>query len=280
MISIYVGSNQERHKLIVDTGSMWTWIQNKACYNCGSWSDFTPESSTTWKYEKGHENDFMYTGYGSGEIYGKVGTDRVCLGVNETCAADHQIASVVAQRGLMNLNSEGIMGMALEGGADGTLIMDSLKKSGAIDHQVFAFLVSAEGHKKSKVTFGGTELDKYAKGPMHWHKIPDGPMWYVEMQGVSFEGVPLITGEVDDALVDTGTSYVSMPDEGRNKISNILESRYGMGQKTKGHTGNWQHECSAEAYSMVQPLEFYMDGTTYRLPREDWLPRREGKCML
>jgi len=48
MISVFVGSNQERHKLIVDTGSMWTWIQNKACYNCGSWSDFTPETSTSW----------------------------------------------------------------------------------------------------------------------------------------------------------------------------------------------------------------------------------------
>lgn len=223
----------------------------------------------------------MMTGYGSGQIYGKVGTDKVCLGVNDTCAPHHQIASVLAQQGLMNLNSEGIIGMALGGTpGEGTLYMYSLKKAGAIDHQVFAFLVSAEGHKKSKVTFGGTELNKYAKGPMHWHKITPGQMWYVKMENVGFEGVNLMNGNLDNALVDTGTSYISMPVEGIKKIGNILMSRYGMGPKVINHTGNRQHDCSTEAYALVQPLKFYMDGTTYNLPKEDWLPRREGKCMI
>lgn len=61
----------------------------------------------------GHEESIMSTGYGSGEIYARVGTDRMCMAPNETCAPNHIIGSTIAQKGLMNLNSEGIIGLAL-----------------------------------------------------------------------------------------------------------------------------------------------------------------------
>lgn len=103
----------------------------------------------------------MSTGYGSGEIYAKVGTDRMCMAPNDTCAPHHVIGSTIAQRGLMNLNSEGIIGLALSntGDAISKLYLESLKEAGAIDKKMFAFLISFENHAKSKVTFGGIDLD-------------------------------------------------------------------------------------------------------------------------
>jgi hypothetical protein len=140
----------------------------------------------------------------------------------------------------MNLNSEGIIGLALGNrSGEGKLYVESLKEAGAIDKKEYAFLVSAEGHAKSKVTFGGTELEKYAKGPMHWHNIPDHTdMWDIDIEAVSFEGVHLLEANPEPALVDTGTSYVSLPTDSITKIQRVLMSRYGFGSPRKNHTGN------------------------------------------
>jgi hypothetical protein len=57
-------------------------------------------------------------------------------------------------------------------------------------------------------------------------------------------------------------------------------TRYGFGPKVINHTGNKQHDCSEEAYHLVPSLKFEMGGTTYNMPKDDWLQRSEGKCML
>ena len=90
-----------------------------------------------------------------------------------------RIASTVAQHGMMNLNAEGIIGFARHNAADslGRLYMDSLYDNGAIDHKMFSFLVALGNRGESKLTVGGYDLDKYAKGPMHWHKLNDENNW-------------------------------------------------------------------------------------------------------
>lgn len=45
---LYFGSQQEPHDLILDTGSMWTWVQTKDCWSCGTHNNFDPKASTTW----------------------------------------------------------------------------------------------------------------------------------------------------------------------------------------------------------------------------------------
>lgn len=159
----------------------------------------------------------------------------------------------------MNLNSEGIIGLAQgsSGGSykQGTLYMDSLKEAGAIDHKVFAFLISAEGHKRSIFTVGGVETKKYAKGPMQWHPLAtDSDMWEINMKSATFGGTPILDGYIEPALVDTGTSYISLPISSKVIIENSLINKYGFGERQVGHTGNWMYECTSEQYDQIAPL--------------------------
>lgn len=56
------------------------------------------------------------------------------------------------------------------------------------------FLISFENHAKSKVTFGGIDLDLNAKGPMHWHDTTGDVMWEINMKGANFNGQELFEG--------------------------------------------------------------------------------------
>lgn len=147
---------------------------------------------------------------------------------------------------------------------------------------MFAFLISFENHAKSKVTFGGIELDKCAKGPMHWHDITgkDNVMWEINVEGATLNGHELFQGRLMPALIDTGTSYMSAPRAVVRRISDILEKDYGFGPEYSNRVGNATHKCSAEAYAKLTSLKFSFDGIEYNLPKTDWLPRRDGKCVI
>jgi len=58
---------------------------------------------------------------------------------------------------------------------------------------------------------GGYDLAKYAKGPIQWHKVGVDHTWYVQWNSVSFGDQTLESFAPTVTLVDTGTSYITLP---------------------------------------------------------------------
>lgn len=73
---------------------------------------------------------------------------------------------------------------------------------------------------------------------------------------------------------------MSMPRAAVRKISDVLERDFGFGPEGSNRVGNAEHKCSAEAYAKLPSLKFNFAGIEYSLPKTDWLPRREGKCVI
>ena len=84
------------------------------------------------------------------------------------------------------------------------------------------------------ITFGGYDLDKYAtkNSSINWHTIhPKSPSWQVTMQDFTFVGHPeWIKNEFKgrDITIDSGTSYISIPEGDLDKYLRILEKNTGM----------------------------------------------------
>ena len=67
------------------------------------------------------------------------------------------------EEGLSSLAVSGLVGMAPHGEhSDDILFIKQLKDRGLIDETVFSLSV-APGNKKSQITFGGYDLEKYAQ---------------------------------------------------------------------------------------------------------------------
>ena len=59
---------------------------------------------------------------------------------------------------------------------------------------------------------GGYDIDKFAPNQtLTWNYVTDDTYWTVKLSGVSLgdRAIPLSTG---NAIVDTGTSYLAMPE--------------------------------------------------------------------
>jgi len=90
-----------------------TWVQNEACYDCGTNNNFDPETSSTWEWLSG-ENGRMYeSSYGSGSVRGYWGTDTMCFEPDTLCAQNHRIMNVFSQTGLGKLSADGILGLSV-----------------------------------------------------------------------------------------------------------------------------------------------------------------------
>lgn len=82
---------------------------------------------------------------------------------------------------------------------------------------MFALYIDNEKH--SKIHMGGYDLDRYAIGPLNWHKLSSDSFWemplhWVRAGGLSFRPI------VQRVMADSGTSLNLMPEHDFLRIYN------------------------------------------------------------
>ena len=66
--------------------------------------------------------------------------------------------------------------------------MDKMKRDGAITDKVFSFSINPDTEEKSAATFGGYDLEKYAKGSLSWHEADTTSIyWSLTLGGMTWE---------------------------------------------------------------------------------------------
>lgn len=117
------------------------------------------------------------------------------------------------------------------------LFMDKMVKTGAIDKKVFSLSIAPNSTSQSVATFGGYDSDKFATDDLTWHDAPFYSMyWSVNMDYMSIS-IDTYQGEQDHftrtpayvekfgvdatAIVDSGTSYIYIPE---TPMSNFLDA--------------------------------------------------------
>lgn len=90
---------------------------------------------------------------------------------------------VTSQRDLKGLATSGIVGLSPSGQDSGAqLFIPSLYEQGAIRNNMFALYIDNEKH--SKIHMGGYDLDRYAIGPLNWHKLSSDSFWEMPLHYV------------------------------------------------------------------------------------------------
>ena len=101
-----IGSNQEEHEFIFDTGSPWLWIANENCISCHTSKLYNTRLSTT--YEQLRERKELR--YETGSAAGYVAIEKVCLDV--AVCIDDMIFISVDDTDDMALRYNGVLGLS------------------------------------------------------------------------------------------------------------------------------------------------------------------------
>jgi hypothetical protein len=71
-----MGSNQDKFKMIFDSGSSWLWVSSRLCVSCPLETEkFDERKSDTLSSPLGDKS--LY--YGSGSVRGSIYEDMVCI---------------------------------------------------------------------------------------------------------------------------------------------------------------------------------------------------------
>ena len=120
--------------LVFDTGSSWLWVTSRVCGSCSyGQNKFQERTSNTFSFYPA----LLDLHYGSGDAYGYVSFDQVCL-TPESCSTEFSFLNVAEQSGLGSLDGSGIVGMAPQAPKDseytyGDLFIEKMKETGAFD---------------------------------------------------------------------------------------------------------------------------------------------------
>lgn len=132
---------------------------------------------------------------------------------------------------------------------------------------MFSFYLSKSPEEPGSVTFGGYDLQQYAKKgstdkDIFWSKIiPGEKSWTVSMTGAQLSGpagmMELQPTKVQYAIVDTGMSYAFVPTEEFLRLVQIFESTYGIkctqppGEQTLTST----YQCQCDNFNQVPDIQ-------------------------
>ena len=126
------------------------------------------------------------------------------------CAHNVTMLAAVATTGLNGLKADGIMGLSpSHQGTQADMMLEELTTQGVIQDKVFSFMVG-QGMQESKVTFGGYDLNKYARGDIFWHDLKSTNYWTLHMTS-AFLGTKQLHPTVQEVIIDSGTSFFLMP---------------------------------------------------------------------
>jgi hypothetical protein len=86
------------------------------------------------------------------------------------------------------MKSSGLIGLSPTKMKETDFFMDKMVKSGVITKRIFSFNIQADKKHQDMITFGGYNLEKYAAGPLNWHKadITDS-FWKVNLEKITLD---------------------------------------------------------------------------------------------
>lgn len=132
------------------------------------------------------------------------------------------------QKGLKN--ADGILGLSPDDPNNGPSYIAQLKDNKVIEQKIVSFFFSRA--KQSEFTFGGYKQYLIKEGPqedgfgIHWYNLIGTRYWEVEIRDLKVESQSIFSSETKIAILDSGTSMMSMPFTDFNKFKKIYQAAY------------------------------------------------------
>ncbi|KAI9012061.1 aspartic proteinase IV [Phycomyces nitens] len=266
--TIDVGTPAQSLKLDFDTGSADLWFASTLCTTCGSGrTKYNPSKSSTYK----SSNKTWSISYGDGSsASGTVGYDTVNLGGLSIIGQGIELAKKESSS-FRSEPFDGLLGLAFDSiiTASGVKTpIDNLISQGLITKPIFGvYLGKASTTAVGEYIFGGYNSD-HVGGDLTTVPIDNSDgFWKIS---VDYANVGFWTTESFDAIIDTGTTLLILP---QNVADNIAMSY----DATDNGDGTYTIDCDTSYYN---PLEFSINGATFSVPPEDIVFEKDGSTCI
>lgn len=135
----------------------------------------------------------------------------------------------------------------------------------------------------SMFTAGGYDVDRFAwNQTVTWNAVTDDLYWTVNLKKAAVGDTMIITS-TKSAIIDSGTSFLAMPDTELRSLVDLLGSVHGFNCWFDEHNALYACDCPDinEYKDNFPPLKITLGETnTYEVPSKDYTHREQGICFL
>lgn len=235
--SIYVGLPEpQRFTVVFDTGSAHLLLPSLACASdtCLRHRRYDKRASNTVVdidsdgsvvAAGATARDMVAINFGTGEVYGPMAQEVVCLGLGLEASTGNRsdcvrlrvvLAKEMTHDPFHSFEFDGVLGLGLEGLAlhSEFSFFGQLARSNSRDQHLFGVFLSNDDKVTSEISFGGVDHRRIS-GALDWTAVvnPDLGYWQVPVRGVRVGNETLDFCSNGDCIgiVDTGTSVLGVP---------------------------------------------------------------------
>ncbi|XP_049635690.1 pepsin A [Suncus etruscus] len=266
--TIGIGTPPQEFTVIFDTGSSNLWVPSVYCSSpaCSNHNRFNPQKSSTFQ----STSQTLSIAYGTGSMTGVLGYDTV------------QVAGIADTNQIFGLSQtepgsflyyspfDGILGLAYPSIASSgaTPVFDNMWNQGLVSQDLFSVYLSSNDQSGSVVMFGGIDSSYYT-GNLNWVPLSAEGYWQITVDSITMNGQTIACSGSCQAIVDTGTSLLSGPN---NAIANI-QSSIGASRNANG-----QMVVSCSSIQSLPDIVFTINGIQYPLPASAYILKNQQGC--
>lgn len=218
---VYVGSNQQKVSVDVDTGSSDLWVIDSASGEEASYGSYDHSASSSYEY--------VAPGFGVAYVdksnaQGDWVKDDVSLSPNGPTLKGQQFGDATTAKGL----TYGIFGIGFQGLEAASQKYDnvpaSLKKEGYINKNAYSLYLNSQDATQGSVLFGGIDHDKYS-GDLHSLSIaPNDVRTRIPLESLTIGGNELAVNL--DVTLDSGSTLSYLSPQLVDQIAEATGARY------------------------------------------------------
>ncbi|KAM6204268.1 pepsin A-like [Sarcoramphus papa] len=264
--TISIGTPAQKFTVIFDTGSSNLWVPSVYCSSlaCSNHNRFNPAHSSTFV----STNESVSIAYGTGSMTGILGYDTVTVAGIKVLNQIFGLAETEPGDFFYYSPFDGILGLAFPSIASSgaTPVFDNMMTEGLVAKDLFSVYLSKDGQSGSFVLFGAIDYSYTTEG-ISWIPLSAETYWQITMDRVSIGGDSVACSFGCQAIVDTGTSLLAVPN---GALSSILSA---LGANSNG-------EINCQAVDTLPSVVFHINGKAFPVPPSAYVIESDGYCVL
>ncbi|NWI92244.1 PEPA protein, partial [Pitta sordida] len=264
--TISIGTPPQEFTVVFDTGSSNLWVPSIFCSSpaCSNHNRFNPGDSSTFL----STNDTLFIAYGTGSMTGVLGYDTVNVAGINVRNQIFGLAETEPGDFFYYTPFDGILGLAFPSIASSgaTPVFDNMMMEKLVDRDLFSVYLSRNSQGGSFVLFGAID-PYYTTTGISWIPLSAETYWQISMDSVSVKGARVACSSGCQAIVDTGTSLLAVPNQALQRLLSALGA---------GSNG----EITCEAAARLPDLVFHFHGKAFPVPARAYVIRGGGVCNL
>mgnify|MGYP000927402833 CR=1 FL=1 len=276
---ISLGQNNETFRMLFDSGSMWIWVSGANTTNLFRPAFDCKKSATC----RSLDNQRYKIKYGKGYVEGYAFNDSISFG-DSLVASSQPFLVIDMKLSLEGIEIDGIFGLGFLR-AEGKIptFLETLKAEGRIENKLFSFYLTDSpqsfGTSASTLTIGGWDSKYFKEETLRYLPVTDNFHWAVTLKGLKAGNIPVNVSESYQyqAVIDSGTSHLLIPQSTLLDFVNILQNQFGIRCRWMGFP---ICGCPKGSKANFPTLYFNLGGSEFALGPEYYVDQRSENCML